>query len=60
MTLRDKYDLLTREYIDWQTVHGLRLGSADEHHHDESLTSAQREWLKEFSRRWEAVRELSD
>jgi hypothetical protein len=31
------------------------LGSADEHHHDESLTDAQRAWVRDFSARWEAV-----
>lgn len=44
---------LCTEYDAFQRQHGLTLGSADEHHHDHSLTEEQRTWLKDFSRRWE-------
>ena len=33
---------------------GLGLGSGDEHHHDETLTQEQRDWLRDFSAQWEA------
>ena len=48
-------DAMCREYTEWNKSQGLNLGSADEHHFDESLTDEQREWLKDFSRRWEAA-----
>jgi hypothetical protein len=46
-------DALTREYAAWNKAQGLNLGSADEHMFDETLTEGQREWLRDFSRRWE-------
>jgi hypothetical protein len=46
-------DALTREYAAWNKAQGLDLGSADEHLFDETLTEGQREWLRDFSRRWE-------
>jgi hypothetical protein len=46
--------MLTREYRAWNEREGLDLGSADDHHDDENLTQAQRDWLKKFSDRWEA------
>jgi hypothetical protein len=49
---------LIDEYQAWNQSQGLDLGSADEHYYDESLTEAQREWLRDFGRRWEqAARE---
>ena len=46
------------EYRNWITAQGLpNLGSADEHHHDETLSEAQRTWLKDFSRRWDSAEE---
>lgn len=49
---------LIREYDAWNKVNGLNLGSADEHHHDESLTAEQRTYVRSFSRRWESAEEL--
>ena len=46
-------DALTREYAAWNKTQGLTLGSADEHLFDETLTEAQRAWVRDFSRRWE-------
>ena len=46
-------DALTREYAAWNKEQGLNLGSADEHLFDETLTEAQRAWVRDFSRRWE-------
>jgi hypothetical protein len=46
-------DALTREYAEWNNAQGLKLGSADEHLFDETLTEEQRAWLRDFSRRWE-------
>lgn len=46
---------LTQEYAAWNKAQGLNLGSADEHLLDETLTEKQREWLRDFSRRWEAA-----
>jgi hypothetical protein len=47
--------ILCIEYAAWNEREGLKLGSADEHLHDESLTDAQRAWLADFSARWESV-----
>jgi len=44
---------LTDEYETWNKAQGLTLGSADEHFFDESLTDAQRAFLRDFSQRWE-------
>lgn len=49
---------LTQEYADWNKANGLNLGSADEHHFDESLTDAQRAWLRAFSERWERAEDF--
>jgi hypothetical protein len=46
---------LTSEYKAWNKAQGLNLGSADEHLFDESLTAEQREWLRDFSQRWEGA-----
>ena len=46
---------LAREYKDWNKAQGLSLGSADEHLFDETLTAAQRAWLRDFSQRWECA-----
>jgi hypothetical protein len=46
---------LTDEYQDFNRRHGLQLGSADEHTHDDSLTEEQRTWVRDFTRRWELV-----
>lgn len=46
---------LVEEYREWNKSQGLNLGSADEHLHDESLTEAQRAWLRDFSNRWDQV-----
>lgn len=52
-TTQQAFDRLTREYQTWMQANGLKLGSAGEHLHDESLTEAQRLWLRDFSQRWE-------
>lgn len=46
---------LCNEYQAWNKAQGLSLGSADEHVDDESLTEAQRTWVRDFSTRWDAV-----
>jgi hypothetical protein len=51
----DKLDPLIDEYAEWNKEEGLNLGSADEHLDDLNLTPAQREWLRDFSKRWDAV-----
>lgn len=51
----DPLDVLVREYVKWNAEQGLTLGSADEHLFDEGLTHAQRTYLRDFCRRWEAV-----
>lgn len=45
--------VLCDEYAAWNKANGLDLGSADEHLHDESLTTEQRGWLREFCLRWD-------
>jgi hypothetical protein len=50
-TLNDLID----EYERWNKEQGLNLGSADEHLFDESLTGQQRNWVRNFSDRWEAA-----
>ena len=45
---------LIAEYQGWMKAEGLGLGSGDEHHHDETLTQEQRDWLRDFSAQWEA------
>lgn len=47
------YVALCTEYQDWNKAQGLKLGSADEHVDDESLTEEQRAWLRDFSKRWD-------
>lgn len=51
----DDLQKLVDEYTAWNKSQGLDLGSADEHLFDESLTDAQREWLRDFCERWEDV-----
>jgi hypothetical protein len=46
---------LSQEYAAWNETQRLSLGSADEHLFDVNLTSEQREWLRNFSRRWEGA-----
>jgi hypothetical protein len=53
--IEDELAALTQEYDAWQKAQGLSLGSADEHLFDENLTSEQRTWLGNFSRRWEGA-----
>lgn len=57
LTIQQRIDAdlehLTAIYVAWNKEQGLELGSADEHTHDEGLTEAQREWVREFSERWE-------
>jgi hypothetical protein len=51
----DTIDSLCNEYREWNAAQGLHLGSADEHLEDESLTQEQRDWLADFSDRWQAA-----
>jgi hypothetical protein len=51
----DPIAALCAEYEAWNAAQGLNLGSADEHLFDESLSPEQRQWVKNFSRRWESV-----
>jgi hypothetical protein len=53
-------DNLAREYQRWNLEQGLSLGSADEHRYDENLTVAQRDWLHDFSRRWDEAAEAEE
>jgi hypothetical protein len=46
-------EMLTREYTAWNSRNGLKLGSADDHLFDESLTQEQRQWVNDFSQRWD-------
>lgn len=46
-------DELTAEYQAWQVRERLKIGSADEHTHDATLTDKQRAWLRRFSERWD-------
>jgi hypothetical protein len=46
-------NMLSREYDAWNAQNGLKLGSADEHLFDESLTKEQRDWVHRFVQRWE-------
>lgn len=48
-------DSLCGEYNAWNSAQGLALGSADEHIADPDLTVGQRDWLRDFSARWEAI-----
>jgi hypothetical protein len=48
-------DELCREYHQWNEANGLKLGSADEHVNDETLTEIQRAWLARFIARWDAA-----
>jgi hypothetical protein len=50
---------LIAAYEAWNKANGLNLGSADEHLFDESLTQAQREWLRVFCERWDAMLEAN-
>ncbi len=59
--MSDPFKNLIEEYDAWMLEQGLALGSADEHLFDEELTQAQRDWLKDFCKRWErAARDLSE
>lgn len=49
----DKLVALSIEYGEWMDAQGVKLGSADEHLSDESLTQQQRDWIADFCRRWE-------
>jgi hypothetical protein len=51
-------DRLIVEYATWNKAQGLNLGSADEHVWDEDLTDAQRAWLRNFVKLWDAAAEL--
>ena len=51
----DSLAALCDEYAAWNKAQGLNLGSADEHYFDEELTEAQRQWVRDFGRRWDAV-----
>jgi hypothetical protein len=51
-------DRMIAEYSDWNHAQGLDLGSADEHLFDESLTEAQRAWVRDFSERWEVMEHM--
>ncbi|MGD0192889.1 MAG: hypothetical protein ABSD74_19300 [Rhizomicrobium sp.] len=57
MTIEDEIEaelmVLCQEYEAWNKAQGLKLGSADEHLFDESLTEEQRAWVRDFSRRWD-------
>jgi len=46
---------LTAEYDAWNIANGLKLGSADEHLFDGRLTAEQRQWLSNFTARWDAA-----
>jgi hypothetical protein len=49
-------DALLAEYEAWQNQQGLELGSASEGiPFDETLTAAQRTWLRDFAQRWESA-----
>ena len=52
-------DRMIAEYSNWNHAQGLDLGSADEHLWDESLTEAQRAWVRDFSERWEAMENMN-
>jgi hypothetical protein len=51
-------DRMIAEYEAFNKAQGLDLGSADEHLFDESLTDAQRKWVRDFSERWEAMEHM--
>lgn len=53
--MTDRLNALCLEYTLWNHANGLKLGSADEHIHDPDLTEEQRQWVADFSRRWEAA-----
>lgn len=46
-------DRLTDHYENFNKREGLKLGSADEHVHDEKLTPNQRSHVRRFSKTWE-------
>jgi hypothetical protein len=46
-------------YIDFCERVGIKLGSADEHLHDERLTEHQRKWLAAYVELWEATERLN-
>jgi hypothetical protein len=48
-------DELTDEYHTFCENVGLKLGSADEHFNDPRLSPQQQSWLRDFSKRWDAV-----
>lgn len=51
----DALSTLVEEYTAWNKAQGLDLGSADEHCFDEDLTEEQREWVRDFSERWDVA-----
>lgn len=57
-SVEDSYDreinMLVREYAAFNERNNLKLGSADDHLCDETLTPEQQEWVREFSDRWDA------
>ena len=48
-------DGLCAAYSAWQAMHGLMLGSADEHLTDARLTETQRKWLASYITIWESI-----
>ena len=53
-------EALSAIYDQWQKEQNLKLGSADEHMFDETLTSNQRRWLYSFSKLWEITQRMED
>lgn len=51
---------LCDEYADWNRRNGLNLSSADEHLFDEDLTQPQRDYLRDFCKRWDEATKLFD
>ena len=48
-------DGMIEEFNAYNMLHGLNLGSADEHLFDETLTGDQQSWIAGFCQRWEAM-----
>lgn len=53
-------DDLLDQYQAFMDREGLKLGSADEHIFDESLTEKQRKWVASFSNRWDVAERCQD
>ena len=51
---RREFADLIGEYQRWQKANQIRLGSPYDHLTDRHLTAAQRRWLKDYVKRWEA------